>query len=101
VRTGEDRQRFVAGEGLPLGIGLGKVAFRRPWGPQSFTTEGGEWPWGGCRFCVCLRSEENGEGVGAHGLDEEGAISELVEAGVYMRSIGCARSGMRLRGERG
>ena len=82
VRAGKDGQGFAAGEGLPVGIGAGEVAFEEAVLAFVFDHKrevgGRERSW---RLGVGLRAEENGEGIGLHGLNEDGAVGNLVEFG--------------------
>jgi hypothetical protein len=82
VGSGEDDQGFAAGEGLPVTIGAGEVAFDETVRALVFDDQ---WEVGGnerrCDFWVRLRAKEDGEGVRSHGFDEDGAICDLVEFG--------------------
>ena len=73
MRSGEDDQGFAAGEGLPVAIGAGEVAFEDAVLAFVFDHQrevgGRERRWSSG---VGLRAEENGEGIGLHGLNEDG-----------------------------
>ena len=82
VRTGEDDKGFAVGEGLPVSVGFREVAFKHAVGTVIFDDEGemGGAMWNG-DFRRVDGAEEDGKGVGAHGLEESGAIGDLVEFG--------------------
>lgn len=82
VRAGKDNQGFAIGERLPMGIGLGEVAFEKAVRTFFFYDEGK------MRGVVLRsayvrveRSEEDREGVAAHGFDEDCAVGDLIEFG--------------------
>ena len=80
MRAGEDNEGFVIGEGLPVRIGFREVPFNDSMLPFVFDDEGkmgGMMLMGG--FCGVDRAEEDCEGIGAHGLDQDGAVRDLVE----------------------
>ena len=65
-----------------MGIGFGEVAFKQAvlafifdyeWEVRGDGRDG--------EFRCGLRAEEDGEGIGPHGLDEDGAVGDLVEFG--------------------
>jgi hypothetical protein len=82
VRTGEDNEGFTVGEGMPVRIGFCEMAFEDAVGAIVFDDEGemGRVVRAGV-FCRAERANEDGEGVGLHGFDKDGAIGDLVEFG--------------------
>ena len=104
VRAGEHDQRLVPGERPPVAIGLGEVAFEQPVRAlvldhqrqmRSHQRRG--------KLGAGLRAKKDGEGIGPHGLDENGPVGQLVESGCVQGGLltECARSGRRPRAGRG
>ena len=80
VGAGEDNQRLAAGEGLPVAICLGEVAFEQAVGTVVFHHQremGGNGSAGD--LLAVERAEKYGERAGLHGFDEDGAVGDLIE----------------------
>ena len=75
VGAGEDDEDFAVGEGLPVAIGFGEMAFDEA--VFAFVFDDQREVGGDERFA--LGTEEDGEGIGLHGFDEEGTVGDLVE----------------------
>ena len=82
VRSRENDEGFTAGEGLPVGIGLGEMALQNAvlafvfHDQRKMSCHGARAP----RFAR-RRAKKRREGIGAHGLEKDEAIVNLVEFG--------------------
>ena len=83
VRSREDDERFVAGEGLPVRIGLGEVAFNEA--VRAFVFDDERQMRGGGR-AVCSGTEEYGEGMRLHQFKQQRAVGDGVECGRVHKS---------------
>ena len=82
VRAGKDDHGFAFGEGLPVAIGDGEVAFYETVRALVFHDQrkvGGDER--GLRVRGGSRAEEDGERVGLHRFNEDGTVRYLVEFG--------------------
>ena len=76
VRAGKDYQGFAAGEMLPVRIGAGEMAFDEAVLAVVFDDQR---QMRGGRILAFKRTKEDGERIGAHGLEDGVAVGDLVE----------------------
>src|SRR5579872_256753 len=97
--TGKDNEGFVVGERLPVRIGFCEVALENAVRAFVLDDEGkmrGAMLTGG--FCRVDGAEEDGEGIGAHGLNENCTVGDPVEFGCVHRAPGeLRRWGFRIQ----